>query len=566
MSREKSQPVFNAQAALYDYAQNALLFRREMVNKLVDPRRNIDKECGYPDVIEPELYQQFWERHAVARRVVKMDPNETWKQPPSVYETEDEEETEFERAWEDLVKRLNVWEVLKRADVISGIQTYGVLLIGTSDGKDLHVPLSMIEVDFSGQNRESEEETIQPRSRKLANGRMKKPAPRSAAKPITKNAEEVKNRTVTFLKCYDESLAKITKYEEQQTSPRFGMPVEYEIKFANPRQSGFSTAITQAITARVHWTRIIHLADNRTTSDIFGTPRQQEVFNDLYDWKKIRGGSAEMFWKGGFPGYAFEMMPETMAAMNAGQDVGIDKEGMAKEMEMFANSLSRYMTAVGVSVKSLEPQVADPSKHLEAILTSIAIAKEIPLRQLMGSEQGQLASGQDSRNRKEYIKSRQDTYASPSIVRAFVDRLIAIGCLPMPVEYFVEWPDLFAPGQDEIATVAQKLTQALAAYVAGNVEAVYPLKQYLMNVFKMSQEEVDAIIKEAETAERMTEDPNDLEREQMELDAQQRESDRQLAAKTQDKDLKFRDKDSQRSLQAKKAAGKPRPDKKPKAK
>jgi hypothetical protein len=53
-------------------------------------------------------------------------------------------------------------------------------------------------------------------------------------------------------------------------------------------------------TLDVYWSRILHVADNRKTSEIFGIPRLQVVYNNVIEVKKISGSSGEMFYKGAY--------------------------------------------------------------------------------------------------------------------------------------------------------------------------------------------------------------------------------------------------------------------------
>src|SRR5580693_7520581 len=73
---------------------------------LLDPRRDVDAECGYPPteaLIGVDFYRQLYDRESIATRVVQVLPKECWQVTPSIYEDEDgEKATEFEQAWDDL--------------------------------------------------------------------------------------------------------------------------------------------------------------------------------------------------------------------------------------------------------------------------------------------------------------------------------------------------------------------------------------------------------------------------------------------------------------------------------
>lgn len=450
-------PTMNARE--HELVENAVLMRREFLQKLVDPNRDIDKECGYPPSLEDADYKGFTDRHGIASRVVSVFPEESWKRRPDIYESEDGKKTAFEIALEKLETDHSLNHYMERIDILSGRGHYGVLLIGIDDGLDLENPAAGIDE-------------------------------RGARTPrLNKNRANAKARKITFLRPFDEWLAPIDSYEEDITNPRFGLPKFYMLKFADPRQNAHSIAgATLTVEKRVHWSRVIHVCDNRTTSEIIGEPRLQNVFNYLYDLKKILSGSGEMFWKGGFPGYAFEVAPE-----NIGQ-VDFDKDSMRKEMEAFSNSLQRYMALVGVSAKSLAPQVADPRGHFDIQMDAICIAKAIPKRIFMGSEQAQLASTQDKKTWNERLKHRQDFYVTPMLVRPVIDRLIALGILPEIETYFVEWPEVFGPSDDEQATTAFKKTQSLATYIGSGSEHLVPPMDFLTKIMSFSTEEAQSII------------------------------------------------------------------------
>lgn len=222
-------------------------------------------------------------------------------------------------------------------------------------------------------------------------------------------------------------------------------------------------------------------------SDVFGVPRMQKNFNRLLDVRKILGGSAEMFWKGGFPGYSFEV--------NSGLDgAEVDTSSLRAEMDNYMTGLQRYLALEGVSAKSLAPQVADPKNHLDCQLAAIALSEGIPQRILFGSERGELASSQDAKAWNSRLRKRQEQYLTPFVVRPFVDRLIALGILPVPEEgYTIFWPDLTTQSDQEKAEVVRTWADALAKYVAGDVGQVVPIDSFLSILANMPQDQITEI-------------------------------------------------------------------------
>lgn len=440
--------------------KNMMLTRTAWLRKLLDPRRDIDAECGHPSTLEISDYQELFTRGDIAARVVTIYPQETWSEDPLVFETEDKTETEFEKAWNGLLKTIPIYSLLQRADILSGIGRFGVLLLGVDDGKPMNEPLDGIDDQGNPSGSPSE-------------------------------------RKLLYLRTFEESVLSIAKLEDNTSNPRYGQPYTYNINFAD--KNGSST-----LSQSVHWSRIIHIADNRTNSEVYGAPRMEVVVNRLLDLKKTAGGSGEMFWKGGFPGLSIETQPSE-------EEVTLDKEATQEQIEKYMNGLQRYIATIGLTAKSLSVQVADPGPHVDMQLKLIGAALGVPWRIFVGSEVGQLASGMDTRRWNQRITRRRNDYVTPYIIRPFVDRLAAAGILPQPKNgYQVEWTDPNTPSEDEKAAVAQKRTDALMKYVQSGADQLMPPFHYLTLILGFTDDEAQSILDDAMAqgeADRLLADP-----------------------------------------------------------
>lgn len=442
-----------------DSVCNLLTSRANLFTRLGDPRRNIDDELGYPktEEITADDYKLLYDREPIATRVVDMMPEETWRVQPTVFEDEAvDNETEFETAWNGLDQALRggslyqdnegnpIWEALERLDKLSGIGAYGVLLIGINDGLELSEP-----AEFGDQSRE-----------------------------------------LLFLRVFDESLAPITTSESDIKNPRFGLPTMYNLTFSDPRESSQAIASRGTSTTKsVHWTRVVHVADNLGSNEVFGVPRMRPVYNPLVDIRKVRGGSAEMYWKGALMGLSIESQ--------SNKNVELDSSDIKDAIEQFQNGLQRYLALNNVNVKSLAPQVEDPTAQIDVQIDAICIQKGWPKRIFVGSERGELASSQDVRIWNGRILHRQNSHVTPHIIVPVIDRFIRLGLLPEPVGYSVEWPDLSALTIDEKAAVAVKQTDALAKYVQGDVAAIVPPLDYLTRVIGWTTEDATVVLEAA---------------------------------------------------------------------
>ena len=79
--------------------ENATTSRRLALERLLNPDRDINYECGYPDTIDIKDYKAMYDREGVGTRVVKLLPEESWALLPKVEENTDSTETPFEKEW-----------------------------------------------------------------------------------------------------------------------------------------------------------------------------------------------------------------------------------------------------------------------------------------------------------------------------------------------------------------------------------------------------------------------------------------------------------------------------------
>lgn len=485
---------------------NVLMARREMLTRLLDPRRSIYDECGYPaatSTINPEIYQQQYDRNPIAARVVQVMPRESWQVQPTVYEDEDIlTTTPFEARWALLPRMLRgersyyqdefgspVWEVLSRADALSGIGQFGLILVGIDDGLPLNEPANGVDTgDVVGSPTGVEQQYYDYLGTVAAGGQLNPKQKQGTA--ARRRVPRPPERELLFLRCFPESLVQITQYESNIHNPRFGHPVMYLVTFNDPRSQATGVGLPLA-SLQVHWTRVVHLADNLGSSEIFGVPRMRPVVNRLLDLDKLYGGSAEMYWRGAFPGLSLE----TQAQL--GPEVEIDQAGVRNMMEQYMNGLQRYLALTGMTARSLAPQVVDPSGQIACQIEAICIQLGIPKRVFMGSERGELASGMDDAAWNDRLRDRQHMYITPRVIVPFVDRLISMGVLPEPKGYSVYWPDLTSQSNSEKATVAVQRTQALVQYVQSALPQFFPPLDFLTRVLGLHENEAAAVLRNA---------------------------------------------------------------------
>jgi hypothetical protein len=424
--------------------QNVTTLRSDLIRALTSSTRDINQECNYPDNITIGDYKAYYNREGIATRVVNIFPDESWTKDPIIWETPEKGETEFESAWNAFQEKYRVWHYLHRIDRLSGIGDFGILLFGTSDGGNLQTPLS----------------------------------------------DSVKDLELLYLRPFDEYVTTIHATDENLNSPRFGQPVMYQVQFEGT--GGDGTGKSQLI----HYSRVLHVADLRQMSEVYGTPRMRSVYNRLADLEKILGGSGEMFWKGAFPGYSFEVDPEVTTGNITTDELA---ESIREQIESYQEGLQRYLMTAGTKVTSLLPQMANPANHFITMVRAIALSLGVPHRIFLGSEEAKLASSTDREAWMERIGFRQDNYLTPSLVRPFIDRMIALGILPEPKNgYTVTWPPLTVPNEKDKAEVSNLQAEAMQRYVQSGSSALIPPLEFLVMFLGLDKEKAELLAKDVD--------------------------------------------------------------------
>jgi hypothetical protein len=215
------------------------------------------------------------------------------------------------------------------------------------------------------------------------------------------------------------------------------------------------------------------------------------VFNNLKDLEKIVGGSAEMFWKGARPG----MQADVKDGFTMGTP---ETAALEDQFDEFEHNLRRILQTKGVDLKALTSQVSDPKTHVDIQLMMISAVTNIPVRILVGSERGELSSGQDADEWNAYCTSRRKEFAEPYIVRPLVDLLISVGVLPESgnkdnlKKYTVQWEELFTQSEKDKVDVGKIRSEAIKNYVGA--ESVMPPEAFYEFCLGMSQDQITLVM------------------------------------------------------------------------
>ncbi len=406
-------------------------------------------QFGYPQAINKHEYQRLYDRNGLASRVVRLFPMECWQTEPIVTDKDAPSESAFEAEFKALCQAHAFWEVLERADILSGIGAYGIIIFGLDDEASLD-------------------------------------------QPVTGYLEGTCQHNLLYLRAFPHSMVEIASFCTDRSSPRYGNPEMYRIQ-QRPMADFEIEATGEFSTMNIHWTRVLHIADSRATSEIFAVPRLQLVYNTLLDVEKVLGCSGEMFYKGTYPGYAIE-------TANTGLPMQFNQEEIAHKMAEFQNGYQRWIGLQNAKITALPSMYSEPSGLMEQYVTMISIALAVPDRILKGSERGELASGQDAVLWAARVQGRRTGYCIPRIIRPFCNRIIKYGCCSPPYKnnYSVEWFGADTQDPGTTADYAAKMVALLQTYESQNLSKYVAPRDFLIKYLNCTDSEADSLLLNAQ--------------------------------------------------------------------
>lgn len=380
--------------------------------------RDVFAAAGYDRVILPEAYAETWRRGDIAKRIVNIFPDETWRLAPVLWDGEEtlasNPQNEFLATWQQLAQGGQMVESgetlpgllaeLHRLDRHVGLGRYGVLLFGLRDGRRLEDPVEPGSVQGPGD--------------------------------------------LLYVESYPEIYAKILEVDSNPLSPRYSKPVRYQITI----NGGNEMATTQT----VHWTRVLHVAED--DGRVYGLPRLEAVWNILTDKLKIMAATGEAAWRLMQPGYVLE----TQEGYEAPDKDSPEWEDFRTMIDEFTHNLRRWLNAQGMKVNELSGELQDPGPAMEWNIKLISAATGIPSRLLLGSERGELASSQDDDNWADVIQTRQNNHVWPRILLPAINKLRWYGVLPAPKGLVMaKWPALVKRNAVQVNNAADLAAGAL---------------------------------------------------------------------------------------------------------
>lgn len=357
-------------------------------------KRNTYSALGYTrGPIQYDDAVARYKREGVLSRVIDAYPDAIWTRSPTII---DKPTKKPSSQFHEFASQTNLFHYLNRAERLAGLGKYSVILLGFND--------------ISSQS--------------------------DLSKPITKS----NSISVNFVQAYGFGDCQIESITSNPSDPNFGLPEIYAIT------PNLSLDGNQSSVLYVHHSRILHIADGRLENEIFGCPLIEKIYNYLDDLVKVAGGGSEAAWQASYKGIQWELDK----TINLTED---EAKALKDEIEAFEHGMTRHVRTRGMKINQLGADQIDAGPMFNVVMALIASTTGIPLRILIGSEQGKLASEQDRANWATRVIQRRKMHSEPKVLVPLLRKLIYSGVLK-DVDYTFDWPDPFSMSPLERAQMA----------------------------------------------------------------------------------------------------------------
>ena len=382
--------------------------------------RDLWELFGFPAAIEDDDLVSLYLR-GIGGRIIDLYAEDTWKRPPRIYDG-DSRDTPFVKKFEELAIEHGLWQKFMMADALAQTGRYAVIYFTIRGESDPSKPLTM------------------------------------------KTSAEIAKINV-----FREAEAQIGTWEQNSANERFMLPTTYNIQANMGHEGG------QIFSFKAHWTRCIHVVINPIGSDVYGMPTLARAYNDILNYVKATGSSAEAFFRMARGIMALEMQSNAKLENDALTD-------LIAQLDEFHHKWRSVLQLRGIEAKDLTVAPPNPLGMFQSAGMAVSAATGIPYRKLFGSLEGNVGSKEVEKTWAGVIASRQGNRAEPQLMRPFLKWAERVGVLPKPngaVEIGDEavngrrsWPSILESEELEGAQAREAHANALVKATEANERGV----------------------------------------------------------------------------------------------
>lgn len=380
-------------------------------------KRDLDSIYGY--TTGGRSYQDYYERYrytGYGNRIVSAPARSCWRDGAVIKSQSEDGQLVLEEEIQ-ILSRGGMFRVLEQADVLNRIGEFSVMLVGLPGDGELTEPLmnASVKGDLSG----------------------------------------------VYFSAFAQSAVAVTQYDQNMSSPRYGLPVMYTItpNSSDAKTSSSSTDVREP--ENVHWSRVVRIAEGSLDNSLVGVSSLDPVFNRIDDLNKATGGAAEAFYRNCMQKFGIKIDKDT-------KYTAADIASLNTAMQEFTNEQKQFIMTQGGETKALPVQIGSPKDSISVAVDELCAATGIPRRILTGEGGGQLKGTEDKASYNQLISDRQQQICAPALFEV-LEILDVAGLLELRDEYVIEWPNPTAMDdltQSEVALNKARTAKEIAGAAA----------------------------------------------------------------------------------------------------
>ena len=409
-----------SEVAVLNQQASSLRYGIQQMNGIShNSRRDIYEVYGYPrSLAGTEGFRMMYElagRMGMATRLTWGMAKSCWREGFNIKQDNEEDADSIEEDFLNSLNKQGLNAALERADILNRIGRFSALFVGVPDGLQTTEEIGTVSGDKLDQ---------------------------------------------VYFKVFAYDGIIINKINNDNTSPRFGLPELYEVQNIttnSDREKDYET-----ISMIVHWSRIVLLNERGLVSDIEGQGYLEPVYNRLLDIQKATGGSAEAYFRNSRRIITNEIDPNFAASLD-----DTAKQAINTATEKFTNGWQDQIVTAGSKVSQLQASHADPSGTVKTAIWEVASYTGYPIRILTGEGAGQLAGSEDQLTYNALVSDRQTIFCAKTVVD-LLKIFESAGMVTLPDTYVIDFPLQAAVSEtqevennNKRADTLQKLSQAM---------------------------------------------------------------------------------------------------------
>lgn len=409
---DKLQLIANQLGDLVAMQRMAIYQQTHYANMGDTKHHRLWAEFGYSESLDFFMFHDAYKRHPLAKAAVHRILDETWKDNPWITDGDQLKDTGPSVLANELLERFVMQ--FKDADRRQMVGRYAGIIVRYADGRMTDQPVDTAAVKRGGIN-----------------------------------------SIVEMVPAWEGQL-RVSETDTSILSQNYGKPTMYQ--YTEGVLHNGDQAPRQFM---VHPDRVIIFAEGSSDGSLYsGVPLLEAGFNNLLNLQKVSGAAPESFFKNAARQLVYQLDKEAdledLAAALGASDIDELPDKINELIKKLNAGFDSGTAVQGGTVTAIEGNVYDPKSTWEINAQEFAGSVGVPMRQLVGSEQGKLAGEQDGNGFSSRCMSRRGWVGS--VMMQWINQLVTWGVLD-PAKYRVEWSDLLEPSLDDKLAMAERMVK-----------------------------------------------------------------------------------------------------------